>query len=69
MQFHVANKEFRNSGAGKKCTNKLFQQEVINKNRTYSILEKYLNMVKDELLLGINFIDYNHAYDPFLVKH
>ena len=46
MQFCVANKEFRHYGAGRKCTNKLLQQEVINKNRTHRILAKDLNMEK-----------------------
>ena len=69
IQFRVANKEFRNSVAYRKCLKKLLQKEIINKKRRYKLLENDLKSVKDELLLSINLFDYNHVSNLFLVKN
>ena len=69
IQFRVANKEFRNSVACRKCLKKLLQQEVINKKQRYWLLEKDLKSVKDELLLSINLFDYNYVCNIFLVRN
>ena len=49
--------------------NELLQQEVINENRRYSLLEKNLKSVKDELLLSESLFDYNHVCNLFVVKN
>ena len=54
IQFHLADKELRNTEDYRKCLIKLLQKEVINKKRRFSLLANDLKSAKDELLLRIN---------------
>ena len=67
VQFHLANRDLRESSAYRQYQQKLLKQEIINKKRRGRLVKKDLSSVKNELMFKLKWITFHHVCNLFLV--
>ena len=69
LQFKVSNKQLRASKAYISCQKRLLNQEVNNKQKAVKMLQEKVIEVKNSLNCKMNYIDYVHVCNTFLVSN
>ena len=69
LQFKVSNKQLRASKAYISCQKRLLNQEVNNKQKAVKMLQEKVIEVKKSLNCKMNYIDYVHVCNTFLVSN
>ena len=69
LQFKVSNKRLRASKAYISCQKRLLNQEVNNKQKAVKMLQEKVIEVKNSLNCKMNYIDYVHVCNTFLVSN
>ena len=67
VQFRDANKDLRNSSTYRQCLTKLLKQEISNKKRCPRLLKKDLQSARNELMCKLEWINFNHVCNLFLL--
>ena len=69
LLFKVSNKQLRASKAYISCQKRLLNQEVNNKQKAVKMLQEKVIEVKNSLNCKMNYIDYVHVCNTFLVSN